>query len=313
MALFTKKPLDLSAKRAALVARLHTAETRLAELRQQAVTAARNGTPLDAAAAWQAQFDLDALQAALAEIDRERAAQEAQAIQEADEAQRKQTAQALHAAAAEFEQAFAPFAEVMRQGHAAYAKFEHLLGSSGLPTLLQNLAVEIPAAIAIHAAELRARAARVREGTAPPSLPAPPQLEIVKVEPVAPTISIFSLQSLQWRDAAGRLEVCGPFQIHALPVKAAKTALARNLALEPASPRAQAIIHGKDGQPHLLDPGKTYDLDADPNEKKQTGPGGPGPLRPAPQIQVIDRGPPRTAHFAKGPEPKPGGPNDDVL
>jgi hypothetical protein len=53
---------------------------------------------------------------------------------------------------------------------------------------------------------------------------------------------VFSLESLQWRDEHNRRQSCGLFQIHALPTPAAKTALARGLALEPGSERAQVNI-----------------------------------------------------------------------
>ena len=46
-----------------------------------------------------------------------------------------------------------------------------------------------------------------------------------------PTISIFALERLSWLDEHDQRQGCGPFQIVALPDKAAKIALERGLAI----------------------------------------------------------------------------------
>ena len=308
MAPFLKKS-DPAAKRAALLARLPLAEAKLTELRAKAVAAAREGSVLDAEGAWKAEFELNALRAALIEIEREITEAAETARLAAEKTEREATAKALHAAATEFEAAFAPLPEALHVALASFEKWRHLLGNSGLPTLLENLAVEIPQAVAVFTAELHARAQRTLDGDAPASLPAPPQLTVITPEKAAPTIQVFSLQSLQWRDERGAPQVAGPFQIAALPAAKAKVALQRHWAVEPASPEAQQIIKG--AQPHIFDPGKIHDLDLDPHAPKVINPLGKITAQPPiPGFTVIDRGPPQPARFVKGPAPRPGDPND---
>jgi hypothetical protein len=315
MVYFTKKPPDLAARRQALVAEIQIAEQTLATARRAVMDAGKAGWALDKrtpvnARAREAEIDLDGLQNALSDLDAEITAAAEQARVAADEAQRKQTARALTAAAEKLEAAFAPLPDALEAGRAAYTELEHLLGSSGLPVLLQNLALEIPNAVVFHVAELRARAERTLHGDAPACLPAPFIPEIVKTEPAAPpTIQIFSLQNLQWKGGH-----CGAHQIHALPVYAAKEALRRHVALEADSQEAQAIIHNLQGLPHLLDV-KVIDLERDPHTVTVYSASGKKlrDVSPKPFENYRAGEEPKKVWIDRGPEPKPGGPNDDVL
>jgi hypothetical protein len=78
------------------------------------------------------------------------------------------------------------------------------VSSTGLQPLLRNMITEIPAAIETLAGELKNRARQTLEGSAPARLPATPILEIVAPSPAQPTISVFSLQSMNWPDERGQ-------------------------------------------------------------------------------------------------------------
>ena len=159
----------------------------------------------------------------------------------------------------------------------------------------KKLLVELPPSIEILVGELRGRAQHTLSGTAPPSLPAPPKLEVVPEPPPAPSVQVFTLESLQWCGERGRRESCGPFQIHALPTPVAKIALARGLALKPDSKRAQAIIHNKAGLPHLTDSTKTFDLDRPEGTVEVYRDGRKVREEPQQRFTPLDRGPPRQA------------------
>jgi hypothetical protein len=93
---------------------------------------------------------------------------------EAEQGQRQQTSQDLRQIATTLEKAAAPIPADMRALQDAIAAALPVVGPSGLGDLAGNLAVEIPTAIELFTAELRARADQVLAGTAPPNLPAPP-------------------------------------------------------------------------------------------------------------------------------------------
>lgn len=318
MALFQKKTPNLPSRREALLTRLQAAETKLATLRAAAVAAASAGTPLDAASAWQAQFDVDALQAALVQLDAELAAAAERERIEADRKEREATAKALMAEADGLEKDFAPFPEVMRAGVAAYAQRAHLLGASGLPTLLENLAVEIPNAIAIHAAGLRARAEQTLAGSAPASLPQPFVPEVVKTEPAPDTIEVFAAAvDLVWKDHRGQPQRLGVYQIGRLPVHAATIALQENLAFKLDDARYTAMREEarKTGWPHQHDPGAIRDLDRPAGTLAIYSSSGrklrdEAPSKPFANIREHE--PVKEVWIDRGPEPKPGGngPND---
>jgi hypothetical protein len=182
------------------------------------------------------------LRNALAQLDAEAAEAKEAERQKADKAERQATAKALEDAADELEKGWlSSFKLAAENGAAIYNRHIHLFGPSGLPVLLGNLAVEIPSAVSVHAAGLRQRAAAVLGGNAPPTLPSPPKLEVIRPEPEPPTIQILTLQTIACRDASGERRVYGANGIHALPPAAAKTAMQRNLGIEPDSERGREL------------------------------------------------------------------------
>ena len=169
-----------------------------------------------------------------------------------------------------------------------------IIGPNGLADLLSNLSVEIPGAVELFISELRARAAQTLAGTAPATLPAPPVLTIVEESMTMPTISIFTLERLSWLDGRDQRQSCGPFQIVALPDKAAKIALARGLAILPDSDRYKQMRETarKVGLPHQVDPMKVFDLARDPSTTAVYSSGG-RKLREEPVFEVMASRPPR--------------------
>jgi hypothetical protein len=189
-----------------------------------------------------------------------------------------------------------------------------VVGEIGMPGFVGELAGTLPDGCAVIAAEVRARAAATRKGTAPATLPKPFVPVIVPEPTPGPTISIFALENLSFRDERGQRRTVSAFHIEALPADRAQIALKRGLAVLPDSPRAQAIIRNPAGLPHLHDPTKMHDLDRDPNTvavfNHQTGKF----IRdePGPQFQEYDRGPARPASWVDPHpvEPVPGAPDE---
>jgi hypothetical protein len=299
--MFKKKP-----KPDDLAARLSAAEVRLTKLRADAVNAAGSAPEKLGALseqAFRAEFEIAALEAAIEQAEKERAEAEENARRKADKEQRKQTSRDLHALADSLEKASAPIPDVLKNLQTALAAALPVIGENGLAPLLGNLSVEIPAACELFVGELRGRAVQVLQGTAPPTLPAPPVLTVIEETSKMPTISIFSFERLSWLDEHGQRQNCGPFQIVGLPVKAGEIALSRGLGILPDSERYRQMREQakKTGWPHLVDAQKVYDLDRDPNTTAVYSSGGKK-VREESTFEVMDKGPPRKASWV---EPAP--------
>jgi hypothetical protein len=107
-----------------------------------------------------------------------------------------------------------------------------------------------------------------------------------------PTIP-FALER-SWLDEHDRRQGGGPFQIVALPDKAAKIALERGLAILLDSDRYRQMREEarKTGWPHLVDAQRIYDLDRDPGTTSVFFSGGKK-LREEPVFEVMASRPPR--------------------
>jgi hypothetical protein len=300
------KPDDLAARHNDLQARLSAAEDRLTKLRADAVALASSDPDKLAnlsSAAYHLEFEINALRAAIEQAEQDIEEANEKARREADKEQRKQTSRELLALADGLEKAVAPVPEALKNLQDAIAAVLPIVGQNGLPDLLGNLCVEIPAAVELFVAEIRARADQTLQGTAPPTLPAPPVLTVIEEPLLTPTISIFSLERLSWLDERGQRQNCGPFEIHGLPVAAAKIAMERGLAISPDSERYKKMREEarKTGWPHLVDAQKIYDLSRDPNTTAVFSSGGRKVREEPGKFEVMDRGPPRQV-FVSGPE-----------
>lgn len=217
-----------------------------------------------ASAAFRAEFESNAIRAALDQLDIEIAQAAEHTRLDADRKLREQTSRDLHARADRGQKIIKPLMDALAAVHVwLQDDAEAILGVVGMKELTANLHRELPPGIELMVAEIRARAEATLAGTAPPALPAPPILEVVREEPPPPTIQIFTLERLSWLDERGQRRGCGPFQILALPDKAAKIALGRSLAILLDSDRYKEMRETarKVGWPHMADAQRIYDLD----------------------------------------------------
>jgi hypothetical protein len=250
-----------------------------------------------ASAAFQAEFESNAIRAAINQIDLEIAEAAEKARLDADRKLREQTSRDLNARADRGEKIIKPLMDGLAAVHAwLQDDAEAILGVVGMKELAGNLHRELPPGIELMVAEIRARAEATLAGTAPPALPAPPILEVVREDSPPPTIQIFTLERLSWLDERGQRQGCNPFSYQALPPKAAKVAVGRGLALEPDNPRLKEIVSNKHGLPHQVDAMKTYDLDRDPNTASVYSSGGKL-LREEPVFKVMVSKPPRQGEW----------------
>jgi hypothetical protein len=271
--MFKKKPKigDLTARRDDLAARLSAAEDRLTKLRAEAVAAAGVAPEKLGAlseSAFRAEFEINALRAAIEQAEHEAAEQEEAARREADRLQREATARELHALADTLELAVAPLPDALEGLRVAITAAQDVIGDSGFTVLLGNLRDEVPAAMKIFVAEIRGRAAQTLTGTAPATLPKPFVPTIIKDEPLPETVIFVLNVKIAWPvDGHGKRAYLGAYQIGSVPEFWAKVAMERGLAIDPTGDRYKAMRAeaGRTGWPHIADEMAVRDLDRDPN------------------------------------------------
>lgn len=300
--MFKKKPPKAAPKAAVqddLAARLTTAEDRLVKLRAEAVAVASSDPDKLASLSKSAaslEFEIATLTEALRQAEQAIEIAEEAARREADKILRQQTSKELHALADNLEKAVAPLPDNLEGLRVAIAAALPIIGENVFAVLLANLRAEIPVAVEFFAAEIRARADQTLAGTAPPTMPAPPVLTVIKEEEPLPEITVFVLDlRVTWPiDAGGRRQSLGPFQIGGVPEFWARVAMERGLAILPDSDRYKAMRAeaGKTGWPHVSDPMAVRDLDRDPNTVTVYSSGGKR-LRDEPQFEVMPAKPPR--------------------
>jgi protein-tyrosine-phosphatase len=297
----TKQTLDEKRQaREALTARLQAAEADVDQSRADAVHTCLEGADAAKQAVAEEKIHKSEISAlvlknALAQLSDEILALEEEERQKADRAVREETSRQLHKLADDIEKTGKPIHDVLTVFREAFEAAGHILGPSGWPQLLQNMSVEIPQAGETYVAELRARAVATLENPATlATLPQKPKLEVIKPEPAPPTIQIFSLQTLAFQDYHGKSQVVGAYHYHALPPAAAKEAIRRNLALPEDSDRIRELIKNP---PHLLNAGRVFDLDEDPDAPKKVDQRGRVVPVQEPIFQEIDRGPARPASW----------------
>jgi hypothetical protein len=257
---------DKQQARDVLAVKLQLAEDSLSGARHDAVQAALAavGDAEQAAAEdkiHRAETHALTLENALLALDVEIAeAEEAERAAE-DKRVRAATSSQLNAFADALEKAIAPVTPDLLELKSAVDAIADIVGPSGLPTLLGNMSIEVPNAVAFFVGELRARAEKTLAGSAPATLPKPFVPTVVPEPPKGPTTQIFALQNLTWRDERGQPQHADAFHIMQLPADRAEIALQRGLAIPPDSERAQGMIRNPAGMPHLYDARRIYDLD----------------------------------------------------
>ncbi len=130
----------------------------------------------------------------------------------------------------------------------------NVTGSVGMVEIVDRLLSDdkynpgLGPAVKILADQLRARAADITRGAGLPTLPVPFVPQVVEKQKPGPTIEVYALQHLRWKQTApGELCSADAFHIVALPSHYAKLALERSLALPPDHPRVQEMVRNKHG------------------------------------------------------------------
>jgi hypothetical protein len=320
MSIFKKSPAD---RRAALAAQLKTAEVALEKARGAAVKAAVDGAA-DAAQAsaeeaiHRSETHVEVLENALAQLDREAAQAEQAEIAAKDRTAREATSRALHKLADSLEKAVTPLPNVLLDLKSSVDNCGSILGPpGGLPTLLENMSKEIPAAIGLFTGELRARAEATLAGNAPATLPAPPVLEIVPPTPPIPQepmlVEVFVTRTLEYRLQGEKLvRIAYPTQKVFLPPAMANQAIGLDAALPAGDPRIpqeriaisnrQRAAVGHSAEPIRLDPEPTL-------HHSRFGVG-QQLVEQQPFVNYRESEPPRLAMFSRLPEPAPGSPDE---
>jgi hypothetical protein len=217
--------------------RLQTAEAKLAEARSnvEALALESDETALDRALQSRraAEDKLAALHGAAAKIGKEISEIEAAIDKVVDGRVRAETSVAVNAMADRLAKAQA--------AHEAAALELELAAKEGGILIPESVAVyqftrsareQLPPAVEMVVAALRAHSRGVLSGHGSPSLPQqpapPPKLEIV---PPMPTVSLFATKKLKYLDAAGAVIVCGAYHKHTFPQALGELALRTNVAV----------------------------------------------------------------------------------
>lgn len=285
----TKKPLESRRQqRDALAARLSSAEADVATAREACTLAAVEGaTDAELAkvefAKRQAEDRVQSLTSALQAFDDEIEAQATAEAAAADKKVREATARELCTRADRIEKNLAPFLAAAKICQADVELARPVTGEIGLFDLYKRLIVEMPAAHALIASEMRGRAEETIAGRGKATLPVPEV--IIPPAPPIPRTRVFALQNLKWTDPeTHRLTLCERFDVCALPNSLVDLAISKNLAIDPEEDRARELIRQRRGAPPLSE--KCYDLD-----HGGEAPASSGPL-PFDAFRRVDRGPP---------------------
>jgi hypothetical protein len=195
MALFKRKTTleSLEQQRIALAVKLNAAEAAVIMGARDASRGDNSDAEARAAAAvTNAQNLVRARIGALADVDAELADLREKQRLEADRAKRVALAGDLTIRAEALEALAIPAGDIFRKLHAAASDAQPVTGEIGLPGIAMRMADEIPQACQTIAAELRARAAQILDGSAPAFLPKAPTLEVLETVQPEAHIRIFS-------------------------------------------------------------------------------------------------------------------------
>jgi hypothetical protein len=274
-----------------LSARLADAENAFAALKagteQLAIDGATDNALDTAEAKTRALADRTAtLRAALAQSEIQVSNLERERDELADRKQRDETAaeaellaREVIAAAAAFDVAAGALATVTTRA------IPTVYEASGLNNLAAICRTEVPAASDLIAKLLRVHAASVLAGTAPAKMRKPDAPLIVPMVVKPPTVTLFALRPVKFRNANGELIVTQKFQDAELPPDAAKRALELGACVRLSDPLRKAHHGTTPGHPHA---DLAFDLDSAEPEHKPVEP----IMSSASPFTVVDRGPP---------------------
>jgi hypothetical protein len=283
-----KQLITATGARDKLIARLADAEIAVFDLRAAAEQLAIDGATdneLDTAEAkTRSLADRTAtLRAALTQSEMQVSNLERERDELADRKQRDETAaeaellaREVIAAAAAFDVAAAALATVTTRA------IPTVYEASGLNNLAAICRTEVPAASDLIAKLLRVHAASVLAGTAPAKMRKSDAPLIAPMVVKPPTVTLFALRPIKFRNTSGELIVTQKFQDTELPPKAAKRALELGVCVRLSDPLRKAHHGATPGHPRA---DLALDLDSAEPEHKPVE-----PIKSSSPFTTIDRG-----------------------
>jgi hypothetical protein len=265
-----------------------------AEAATVAATAAANALALDGAdhAALEAaesrvRISLDIVtrrKTALVQSDEKIARLETELATAQDAKLRRETAAAVEKMAADIQSFAAEFDLVVgKLVTITTASKEIVWEATGLHSFAITTQAQVPEATQLIASLLRSHATAVLNGSAPATLAEPPAPFIEPTPVIEPTVELFTLRSIKWRDHNAVQKVVHQYNDVQLPQRLAENALACR-ACVPITDSRRALRGSHGSHPN---PAHAYDLDSDAE------PSEPGVADSnKPEFQVVDRGPP---------------------
>lgn len=281
---FTKRSDRLVAKRIAA----HNELEKAINARQQALVSGDLDDALDKlqGAVNNAESALKGIDDALALIDREKGEAERQLAAERDRAERAKVSAEINGVVKGIAARVEPTLSAMREIADHLMQLDHVSFEMGqLGRYLAGVAGEAEIALDFVMSDVRRSMTAVKDGSAAiPRRPAP-------AEPVGapqpPTMTVFMLRSVHYRDHNGRKRFGGQWEDAIMPAATAQRALANGIAVPVTDPRRAQLrgTRGGDFNPQAAD---VVDLDAvEKPSAPKTGPTDPI-LREA-GFTVIDR------------------------
>jgi hypothetical protein len=237
---------------------------------------------------------LSGIDDALAMLAQQKAEAEAGLTVERDRAERMKVSEEINAAINDIEKRVEPTLSGMREIAEKLVGLDHLSFEIGqLGRHLSGVAGEAEIAFAFVVPDVRRLADAVKDGSA--AIPRRPKaVEPVPADPVPPTMTVFMLQSANYRDHDGRKQFAGQFEDSIMPVPTAQRALRHAVAVSVADPRRAQLrgARGSDYRPLAPD---VVDLDAieEPKGVPYLGVAIADPALREANFTVIDRGPAR--------------------
>jgi hypothetical protein len=174
--------------------------------------------------------------------------------------QRKAASEELARKLDEVERTLPDYLEAARRLAGTLEAIHFHYESNEMARFVGNTTAQVEVAAGFALAELRAMATSIRDGSAP--IPAPKLVPepVTVIEPPPPSMTVFMLRSVNYRDHDGRVRFVGQYEDAMMPVPTAQRALRRGVAVSVADPRRAQLrgARGGDFNPSARD---VVDLD----------------------------------------------------
>jgi hypothetical protein len=280
------------ANRDRLTGKLADTEAAIIERRTAAMTLARDGAEdaaLDKAeAAIRAAQDRAAtITAAVAEVEQQLASLEKTFAENSDRIERGKTGAEIEQLARRWTDACAALVDAATKLGDYGERVSMIVPEAGAAWhFCKTITNEIPQNAELITKLLRQHGASVIAGSAPSAMPQPPQPYVEVLPPLRePTVQLFALRSIKWRDDQGQQRFVGQYRDAPVPQRLVARSLRSGACVPVTDPRRAKLHTQGDTTQH---PDGAFDLDAE--EERQAEP--IMASAPPPTFQVVDRGPP---------------------